>query len=202
VPVPWGGASLEQLRDELDRNAHLWFMDQSRQQRIRVQENTQSIFLRAARRSPTGPKSINDVQESAETQWARNFPRALGLLERIRSQLKASLGRALYVRLAPGTQVYPHIDAGTYYIKRDRYHLVIESEGSIMRCGGEQVTMRNGELWWFDNKIEHESSNPSDTWRTHLIFDLCQGAQDMLQANGSSAAEALPTARCVNRLAN
>ena len=41
-----------------------------------------------------------------------------------------------------------------------------------MRCGDEEVTMREGELWWFDNKEEHEARNESDHDRIHLIFDL------------------------------
>ena len=33
--------------------------------------------------------------------------------------------------------------------------------------------MHDGELWWFDNKQEHEVFNGSDVAeRIHLIFDL------------------------------
>jgi len=32
--------------------------------------------------------------------------------------------------------------------------------------------MREGELWWFDNKQYHEACNESDEWRIHYIFDL------------------------------
>jgi aspartyl/asparaginyl beta-hydroxylase (cupin superfamily) len=32
--------------------------------------------------------------------------------------------------------------------------------------------MREGELWWFDNKQEHEARNDSEYDRIHLIFDL------------------------------
>ena len=41
-----------------------------------------------------------------------------------------------------------------------------------MTCGEEEVGMRQGELWWFDNKKPHESFNRSDEERIHLIFDL------------------------------
>lgn len=36
--------------------------------------------------------------------------------------------------------------------------------------GGETVRMREGELWWFDNKQYHESHNESEDWRIHYIF--------------------------------
>jgi hypothetical protein len=32
--------------------------------------------------------------------------------------------------------------------------------------------MREGELWWFDNKQPHDSVNASDEWRIHVIFDI------------------------------
>lgn len=32
--------------------------------------------------------------------------------------------------------------------------------------------MREGELWWFDNKAVHEARNDSASDRIHLIFDL------------------------------
>jgi hypothetical protein len=38
--------------------------------------------------------------------------------------------------------------------------------------GGETVRMREGELWWFDNKQFHESQNQSDDSRIFYIFGL------------------------------
>ena len=32
--------------------------------------------------------------------------------------------------------------------------------------------MGEGELWWFDNKQEHEAINDGDEDRIHMIFDL------------------------------
>jgi hypothetical protein len=32
--------------------------------------------------------------------------------------------------------------------------------------------MAEDELWWFNNKVPHESINMSNRWRVHLIFDL------------------------------
>ena len=69
--------------------------------------------------------------------------------------------------------VRPHVDAGAYYRIRDRFHLVLRSrEGSPLTSGGETVVMREGELWAFDNKAEHDARNPIDEPRVHLIFDV------------------------------
>jgi len=79
----------------------------------------------------------------------------------------------LLAKLKPHGQVYPHTDGGDYYRLRDRYHLVLSStQGSPMACGDEEVTMREGDVWWFDNKLTHSAFNTSGQDRVHLIFDL------------------------------
>ena len=98
---------------------------------------------------------------------ARSFLKALA------ARQGAELGRAKLVMLPAGRRVYPHIDRGEYYRVRDRYHLVIRSTaGSWLRAGDEEVTMQEGELWWFDNKAMHEAWNHGDQDRLHLIFDM------------------------------
>ena len=75
--------------------------------------------------------------------------------------------------LLAGRRVYEHIDRGEYYGVRDRYHLVMTSvDGSCLKAGEEEVTMREGELWWFDNKAVHEAWNRGYQDRIHLVFDV------------------------------
>jgi hypothetical protein len=113
------------------------------------------------------------VHESRYTSYAESFPAVKAFLDKIASQNDAELGRARLVRL-PGTgRVHPHVDRGDYYRLRDRYHLVLQSaEGSHLRAADEEVRMRTGELWWFDNKQVHEAENQAQLDRIHLIFDL------------------------------
>jgi len=83
------------------------------------------------------------------------------------------LSRAKVVRLPAGAKVYPHIDRGEYYRIRDRYHLVFQTApGNLLRCDDEEVHMKRGELWWFDNKKMHSAINASERDRIHFIFDL------------------------------
>jgi hypothetical protein len=97
----------------------------------------------------------------------------VALLESLASDLGGDLGRAKFARLPPGARVLPHVDRGEYYACRDRYHLVVDSDGqSVLTAGNEEIRMRTGELWWFDNKKVHSASNGSDRARTHLVFDL------------------------------
>src|ERR1700722_19695592 len=83
------------------------------------------------------------------------------------------LSRVTIVRLTAESKVLRHIDEGSYFFLRDRFHLVLQSPaGSLLMSGGEEVRMREGELWWVDNKQFHEDRNESGDWRIHFIFDL------------------------------
>lgn len=161
------------LQKEVALNEHLWSLDSSRQNRISVQRHTQSIPLRVADRKPGDKRTIEDIHGSRVAPFSAAFPMTMSFLLTVAQQLKGSLERALYVRLLPRSIVYPHIDEGAYYASTDRYHyVVISTGGSLLKAGNEEVTMRPGELWWFDNKALHESANLSDEWRVHLIFDI------------------------------
>jgi hypothetical protein len=159
---------------ELDANSRYWFYNTSRQDRIKVQRETNSIYLRsAARPFPPGVNSSNDVHASRPTAIADQFPVILGWAEQFADRIGGELGRVTIVRLAPHGRVYRHIDHGEYYKRRDRYHLVLHSKaGSILGAGDAWVRMHPGELWWFNNKAPHEAYNESDEWRIHLIFDV------------------------------
>lgn len=83
------------------------------------------------------------------------------------------LGRCLITRLAPGKTIPEHVDQGapaTYY---KRYHLALQSlPGALNHSGGEAVTYRPGEFWWFDNAAPHSVVNNSADDRIALVMDV------------------------------
>ena len=168
------GIDVGPLLAELAAAPEVWLADTSRQRKVRCQRDTRHIFLRVAKKPlPPGAKNANDVHESRTARSADRFPRALAFCEEIAARQEGELGRATLVALQPRGWVRPHIDAGAYYRIRDRFHLVLRSrDGSPMTSGGETVVMREGELWAFDNKSEHDARNPTDEPRVHLIFDV------------------------------
>lgn len=159
---------------ELASQPEAW-LAQTGRQRVRVQREALAIPIRGLRRSKLVGRNRRDVHESRYTTLSRSFPAARRFIESVARELDATLARAKIVDLPPGARVHAHVDRGEYYARRDRYHLVIESAGCPMRAGDEIVVMRPGELWWFDNKTEHEAWNDSDSPRIHLIFDLEPG---------------------------
>lgn len=83
------------------------------------------------------------------------------------------IGRALLSRLPPGKVMTPHVDPGRTSEYYDRFHICLQAdEGSIFHCGDEQVVMRPGETWWFNNKEFHSVENKGQVDRLHLIVDI------------------------------
>src|SRR5580700_2297067 len=170
------------LREEVTSQEQAWLLDTGRQAKIRVQRDTNTIFLSAAVHRPD--LNINENQESRLTTVSKDFPRALAFMTEFAQEMNCRLSRATIVRLKPKSQVFRHIDEGSYYFLRDRFHLVLQSStGSVLMSGGEEVRMQEGELWWFDNKQYHESYNESGEWRIHYIFDLLSANYSDLAVN-------------------
>lgn len=176
------------LLDEVFGNgdAFAWFT--GRQDKLPVQRESNSIPLRGLVKSRIQGRQRRDVQESRWTGSSRNFPVIRRFITDFAAAQGASLGRAKIVRLPVGARVYPHIDRGEYYQEHDRYHLVLQSRGgSYLYAGGEEIWMKEGELWWFDNLQVHEARNESEHPRIHLIFDLkpCHAALLALASRSS-----------------
>jgi hypothetical protein len=76
---------------------------------------------------------------------------------------------AMFSLLAPGAQIPPHHGVAN---TRLVCHLpLIVPEGCWFRVGAERRTWEVGKAWLFDDTIEHEAANPSDTLRVILIVD-------------------------------
>lgn len=165
------GIDVSPMLAEIRTHRARWYEHQVRRETVPVQAQTNDIALRLGT-SPRGTalEESHAVRESAN--WPL-FPAATAFLEKVATTESGELARAQLVRLKPQGRVLRHIDHGAYYACRDRYHLVLHSvEGSDMRAGDEHVVLRPGELWCFDNRVEHEAWNRSADWRIHLIFDL------------------------------
>jgi hypothetical protein len=159
--------------DEITENDGLWSINTSRQDQISVQRDTNTIFLRAVDAHRGINVKVNEIQECITVPEAARFPLLMSYLAEFTAMQDAELQRAMIVRLKPGGRVYPHVDSGSYYAWRDRFHLVLKSAaGNELMCGGERAILQEGELWSFNNKLFHSAMNRSSKWRVHVIFDL------------------------------
>ena len=178
---------LNPILDEIASVEDAWGLSTGRREKIKVQREALSIPLRGLRKSAICKRQRRDVHESRWTTGSKRHPMARQFLKDFAKAEGGLLSRAKIVCLPAGCRVYPHIDRGDYYRLRTRYHLVLRSaKGSWLKAGNEEVRMREGELWWFDNKQIHEAVNDGDQDRIHMIFDLLPRSRS-IEAFGAAA---------------
>lgn len=116
----------------------------------------------------------HDLHECPWRPEVAELPEARALIMALMAATGATrLGRCMINRIVPGGRIFPHADSHWHASYWDRYHIVIQSEpGNVFRCGDEQLWMKPGEVWWFQNAIEHEVTNNSASDRIHLVVDL------------------------------
>jgi len=97
-------------------------------------------------------------------------PLVMNLMARVQGE---RLGRVMINKINPGGRIYPHADTPEHANYYSRFHVVLQSApGSDFRCENEHVNMKQGEVWWFNNKLEHEVVNNSAVARIHMIVDI------------------------------
>lgn len=121
-----------------------------------------------------GAEGVIDEHESVNYPAFQALPQARPLIFGLMSRIEGErLGRCLITRLPPGGRIDPHEDGGSHAAYYERFHIVLQSlPGNLFRCGDETIHMRPGEVWWFDNAVEHEVVNNSADERIHLIVDI------------------------------
>jgi len=80
------------------------------------------------------------------------------------------LRRCGFLALPVGEMVGSHIDEGTYYLTKDRYHLSIQGKYEYT-VGEETLIIEPGTLFWFNNKLPHKAVNIGDNVRITFVFD-------------------------------
>jgi hypothetical protein len=79
--------------------------------------------------------------------------------------------RCGFLSLPIGGTVGKHIDIGSYYQTKDRYHLSIAGRYRYF-VGDESYDVEPGTLIWFNNKLEHGTENIGDCVRVTFVFDV------------------------------
>lgn len=143
--------------------------------------HTESVILRFP------PRSVHETEEALRQHEAnfdqhenvdqpvfKSLPEARPLIFNLMAAVQGErLGRCIINKLNPGGVIYPHADTPAHAEYWDRFHIVLQSApGSNFRAGDEWVHMRTGEVWWFNNRIEHEVINNSADERIHLVVDI------------------------------
>ena len=83
------------------------------------------------------------------------------------------LGGVLLTRVPPGKYVYPHTDNGWHADYYDKICVSIKANKyQAFNFPGVSHASDPGDMFWFENSIEHWVTNPSDEERISLIICL------------------------------
>lgn len=122
-------------------------------------------------------KTINsrfDQHENIDYPLYARLPEARPLVMGLMTAVGGErLGRVMINKIKPGGRIFPHADTPAHADYYMRHHIVLQSSPGVrFRCSDEEVYMATGEVWWFNNKLEHEVQNNSATDRIHMIVDI------------------------------
>jgi len=113
---------------------------------------------------------VGDSEISIPTPAYKHHTEIVGFLKRNFKKFD----RCGFLSLEPGGIVGQHIDEGTYYQTRDRYHLAIKGKYRYT-VGGESYDVEPGTLLWFNNKLMHGTEVLGDDVRVTFVFDVPHG---------------------------
>ena len=170
------GINMTALMLQIQRQPSLWKEDTYLRDYPQGPFNdVETIFLRFP------PASVSELErgqrDQHECEWmdgALHLPAARPLIFSLMGTVEGErLGRVMINKIRPGGRIFPHADTPVHAQYWDRMHFVVKSQpGVVFRCGDEQVAMNTGEVWWFQNELEHEVINNSADERIHLICDI------------------------------
>lgn len=110
---------------------------------------------------------VGDSELCVPTTAFQHHTAILGILGRTFK----NVSRCGFLSLPVGGKVGKHIDIGSYYQTRDRYHLCIQGR-YIYHVGDDSVVVEPGTLFWFNNKLPHGAENIGDMVRITFVFDV------------------------------
>ena len=117
-------------------------------------------------------KKEDFVGDSQISRPTAAYQRHTEVIKIIKRELRgAEIHRCGFLLLPVDGYVGAHIDEGTYYKTRDRYHLSIAGQYQYF-VGNESVIVDPGTLLWFNNKLPHGAVNTADEPRVTFVFDV------------------------------
>lgn len=115
----------------------------------------------------------HDQHESIDYPAYMRLPEARALVMQVFAAVAGErLGRVMINRVCSGGRIFPHADSPEHASYYRRFHIVLQSqEGVMFRCEQERTFWETGSVFWFNNALEHEVINESDSDRIHLVMD-------------------------------
>jgi hypothetical protein len=169
-----GSVDISKMAELVDQESADFLLNTNRQTMLKEQADTETIVLfgAATENMLTNTQRWHSESISTNEQNCKKFSIIVEFLKAFAKENNAELKRASIIKLAAGGVVLPHPDYGGYYVDKDRYHLVLSGAYTYVVHDDSIIRAKPGDLFWFDNKLEHYSINTSDKPRISIIFDI------------------------------
>ena len=120
-------------------------------------------------------KKEDFVGDSELSRPTKAYQRHTEVIKIIKRELPGrEIHRCGFLSLPIDGYVGAHIDEGTYYQTRDRYHLSIAGQYQYF-VGNDTVIVDPGTLMGFNKKEPHGTVNLGDETRVTFVFDMPHG---------------------------
>ena len=110
---------------------------------------------------------VGDTEYCIPTDAYKRHTEVLSIVGRYTKHIS----RCGFLSLPVGGKVGTHIDIGSYYQTRNRYHLSIKGTYKY-HVGDEELIITPGMLVWFNNKLPHGTENIGQETRITFVFDV------------------------------
>ena len=112
---------------------------------------------------------VGDSETNVKTSAYKRHTEIIKIYEELFDDVE--IQRCGFLSLPVDEFVGAHIDKGSYYRTRDRYHVSICGEYQYF-CGGDSIIVKPGTFFWFNNKQPHGAVNLGYETRITFVFDV------------------------------
>lgn len=123
-----------------------------------------------------GHDQHESVEQPAYKLLHEARPLVMGLMARVQGE---RLGRVMINKIVPGGRIFRHADTPVHCDYWTRFHIVLQGlPGAVIKCGDfeggaeEAFSMSTGDVFWFNNALEHEVTNNSADDRISMVVDI------------------------------
>lgn len=159
---------VEELKREVFDNSRNWeIASELRGKTIFVNKERKPLsFVPLVKGCTHNPNEIWNDLNVERTIFYDNYPILTSWLN---SNFKNLARIWLFRNFGEELTIRPHVDGGDYYEKVNRHHLCIKGK-YIYQVGTEVVTVKEGDVFWFNNQVMHAGFNKCEE-RIIVVFD-------------------------------
>lgn len=155
-----------------------WEKSSYRQLSLTEYEPSYSLDQRVEKSGTNWDTRIAKHNTKADERWFRKIKKDVpSYLEEILNYFDGKAHRSRFARLAPHSEIKPHVDYDTIY--GVRLHMAIETNELCFNGGWDENEKEfkfhipaDGHVWFINTGVKHFAFNNGDTPRIHLVMSV------------------------------